>query len=146
MSGAKVRNSEEYYINIYVFMGVEENFRRCSAAKAWMLMYCQALLIPGNALNSYIIYLPSQKLNTMSPRAMTSAEVTYISRNGLVLWVKDKEYYLPYEKYPWFKKATVDDIFNVRLLGRDHIRWEALDVDLSLGILQNPDQYPLIAK
>ena len=82
----------------------------------------------------------------MSPRAMTSAEVTYISRNGLVFWVKDKEYYLPYEKYPWFKKATVDDIFNVRLLGRDHIRWEALDVDLSLGILQNPDQYPLIAK
>jgi hypothetical protein len=34
MSGAKVRNSEEYYINIYVFMDVEENFRRCSAAKA----------------------------------------------------------------------------------------------------------------
>ena len=78
--------------------------------------------------------------------AENKAEVTYISRHGLVLWVKDKEYYLPYEKYPWFKKATVDDIFNVRLLGRDHIRWEALDVDLSLGILQNPDQYPLIAK
>lgn len=55
MSGAKVRNSEEYYINIYVFMDVEENFRRRSAAKAWMLMYWQAHLIPRNALNSYFL-------------------------------------------------------------------------------------------
>ena len=90
--------------------------------------------------SSYKQYKKMSNLSTKNgtiTSAENKAEVTYISRNGLVLWVKDKEYYLPYEKYPWFKKATVDDIFNVRLLGRDHIRWEALDVDLSLGILQN---------
>ena len=85
MSGAKVRNSEEYYINIYVFMDVEENFRGCSAAKAWMLMYCQALLIPGNALNSYIFYLPSQKINTMSPRAI------FISGFDFFFYSKEEE-------------------------------------------------------
>lgn len=82
--------------------------------------------------------------------AVTSAnnrtEVTHISRNGLVLWVKDREYYLPYDKFPWFRRATVDDVFNVVLLGTERIRWEALDVDLSLSIITNPDKYPLISK
>lgn len=74
------------------------------------------------------------------------AEVTHISRSGLILWVKGKEYYLPYEKYPWFKRAAVDDVFNVKLLSHERIRWEALDVDLSISILTNPDKYPLISK
>ena len=73
-------------------------------------------------------------------------EVTYISRNGLVLLVGDKEYYLSYEKFPWFKKATVGNVFDVRLLGKNRIRWEALDVYLNLSIITNPDAYPLMAE
>ncbi len=91
----------------------------------------------------------------MSEKSMTNgtvtsvndrAEVTHISRNGLVLWVKDREYYLPYDKFPWFKRAAVDDVFNVQLLGRERIRWDALDIDLSLSIITNPDKYTLISK
>lgn len=73
-------------------------------------------------------------------------KVEVISRNGLVLLVGDKEYYLSYEKFPWFKKATVDNVFDVRLLGKNRIRWEALDVDLNLSIITNPDAYPLMAE
>ncbi len=75
-----------------------------------------------------------------------NVEVTYISRNGLVLLVGDKEYYLSYGKFPWFKRAAVDDVFNVQMLGRNRIRWDALDVDLSLPIIAAPDAYPLIAE
>ena len=32
-----------------------------------------------------------------------NVEVTFISKNGLILLVGDKEYYLPYGKFPWFK-------------------------------------------
>lgn len=74
-----------------------------------------------------------------------SVEVTHISRNGLILLVGNTEYYLSYSKFPWFKKATVDDVFDVKLLGRTRIRWEALDIDLSLDIINNPDSYPLQA-
>ena len=74
------------------------------------------------------------------------AEVTSISRQGIILWVKGHEYYLPYDKYPWFKRAAVDDVFNVKLLGKEHIRWEALDIDLSLSILLHPENYPLSSK
>lgn len=72
-------------------------------------------------------------------------EVTHISKNGLILLVGDKEYYLPYGKFPWFKRAAVDDVFNVRLLGRNRIRWEALDIDLNISIISNPENYPLVS-
>ncbi len=74
------------------------------------------------------------------------AEVVYISRSGLILKVKGNEYYLPYRIFPWFKHAAVDEVFDVQLIGNEHIRWKNLDVDLSLSILQNPEKYPLVAK
>ena len=80
------------------------------------------------------------KTNGTTTSANNRAEVTHISR------VKDREYYLPYDKFPWFKRAAVDDVFNVQLLGRERIRWDALDVDLSLSIIANPDKYPLVSK
>ena len=78
--------------------------------------------------------------------AENKAEVTYISRNGLILRVKDREYYLPYTDYPWFEHAAVSDVFDVQLIGNEHIRWKNLDVDLSLSILRNPEKYPLVAQ
>ena len=95
--------------------------------------------------------MPKREIKPIIAGILTSpvknkVEVTYISRNGLVLLVGDKEYYLSYEKFPWFKKATVDNVFDVRLLGKNRIRWEALDVDLNLSIITNPDAYPLMAE
>lgn len=72
-------------------------------------------------------------------------EVTFLSRNGLVVRVGMQEYYLPYTKFPWFQKATVEDVFNVELRGRNRLRWEALDVDLSMSILLHPENYPLVS-
>ena len=60
--------------------------------------------------------------------------------------VGDTEYYLTYGKFTWFKTASVSDVFDVQMKGKNRIRWEALDVDLSLSIITNPNDYPLIAK
>lgn len=86
------------------------------------------------------------KTNGTITSAKNNVEVTFISKNGLILLVGDKEYYLSYGKFPWFKNATVSDVFDVQMLGKNRIRWEALDVDLNLSIINNPDNYPLIAK
>ncbi len=75
-----------------------------------------------------------------------TVEVTHISRSGLILLVGDKEYYLSYGQFPWFKQAAVADVFNVQMLGRNRIRWDALDVDLSLSIINDPSNYPLVAE
>ncbi len=73
----------------------------------------------------------------------TSAEVTHISLHGLWLLVDEKEYHLAFADYPWFEAAKVIDIHQVELLHGEHLRWEALDVDLELSSLKAPDGYPL---
>jgi Protein of unknown function (DUF2442) len=73
-------------------------------------------------------------------------EVTNISQHGLWLYWDDREFFLSYENYPWFREAKVKDILNVRLEAPDHLYWPDLDVDLSLSILQEPEKYPLVSK
>ena len=42
--------SIDFSLNIREDVDVEENFRRCSAAKAWMLMYFHVCFVPRNLL------------------------------------------------------------------------------------------------
>jgi len=71
-------------------------------------------------------------------------EVGNIDRFGFWLLVNDKEYFLPYGEFPWFRNATVAQILNVELLHGDHLRWPDLDVDLCLSSLDQPEAFPLI--
>jgi hypothetical protein len=76
----------------------------------------------------------------------TSPEVTNVSTHGLwVLW-KDKEYFLDYAHFPWFRDARISEVINVRAESDTHLYWPDLDVDLSLDMLENPDRYPLVSK
>ncbi|MBU4211521.1 MAG: DUF2442 domain-containing protein [Verrucomicrobia bacterium] len=74
----------------------------------------------------------------------SQAEVTNIDRFGFWLLVEDMEYFLPYEDFPWFRNATVDQILDVQLLHGDHLHWPTLDVDLCLDALAQPETFPLI--
>jgi hypothetical protein len=74
----------------------------------------------------------------------SSIEVTHISIHGIWLYVKGKEYFLPYEDYPWFKEARLSEIHDVQLLHDNHLHWPKLDVDLSLSCLDHPEHYPLM--
>ena len=68
-------------------------------------------------------------------------EVVQIDRHGFWLHIKGKEYFLTYDQYPWFEEAKIKDILNVQLLHGNHIYWPELDVDLSVDILSNPENY-----
>ena len=86
-------------------------------------------------------------MNSSVLGAVTSAaEVTNMDRFGLWILVREKEYFLPYEQYPWFKDAKVDQILNVQLLHEEHLYWSELDVDLCIESLEQPDKYPLVYK
>ena len=73
----------------------------------------------------------------------SAVEVTNISAHGFWLFVGEKEYFLPYDKFPWFKDAKVSDILDVELLHEFHLHWPKLDVDLEIASLEEPDQFPL---
>jgi hypothetical protein len=72
-------------------------------------------------------------------------EVTNISQHGFWILLSGKEYFLPFEKFPWFEKASIADLTNIKLLHKTHLYWPSLDVDLSTNIIENPEKYKLIA-
>ena len=74
----------------------------------------------------------------------SQVEITNISSQGVWIDVKDKEYFMSYEEFPWFQDAKVKDILEVQLLHDHHLRWESLDVDLDIDSLKNPQSYPLL--
>ena len=83
------------------------------------------------------------KFKCPNDQNISEVEVSHIDSHGFWLCVEDKEYFLPYDEYPWFKEAKVKEILNVKLLHRHHLYWPALDVDLEIDSLENPHSYPL---
>ena len=76
----------------------------------------------------------------------TSApEVTHVSRHGLWLLLKDEELFLPFEHFPWFRQATIDQLTQVAWPAPDHLYWPQLDVDLSVESIRNPAAFPLLS-
>jgi hypothetical protein len=76
--------------------------------------------------------------------AISDNEVTSIGATGFWLLVEDKEYFVPFSNYPVFQTATIEQIFNVKRLGPGQFHWPALDADIELDALENPDQFPLV--
>lgn len=82
-----------------------------------------------------------------TPGARTSqVEVTNIDRFGIWILLEDREYFLAFSSFPWFRRATLDQILKVELLHDEHLHWPDLDVDLHLESLGKPESFPLIFK
>jgi len=82
------------------------------------------------------------KINTEN----TLVKVLSINADGVFIMAFGKDYFLSYNRLPWFKEAKVSDIMNVTNIGSMGIRWEAMDVDLEIESLIHPEKYPLIMK
>jgi hypothetical protein len=86
-------------------------------------------------------------MKSSAPGKSTSrAEVQDITRHGIWLYVKGREFFLPFEEYPWFRDAKISAVHNVHLLHQFHLHWPDIDVDLDLASLEHPERFPLIAK
>ncbi len=80
------------------------------------------------------------------PGTVTSApEVTHVSRHGLWLLLGDEELLLPFDKFPWFKTATIEQLEDVEWPTPNHVYWPRLDVDLSVESIRNPESFPLVS-
>ncbi len=81
-----------------------------------------------------------------SGKSISKLEITNISEHGFWILLEEKEYFLSFEQYPWFKDAKISSITHVKLFHNNHLYWPKLDVDLTTEILDNPENYPLIYK
>jgi len=82
----------------------------------------------------------------MPGSATSEAEVTNISKHGFWLLVDDREHFLPFAEFPWFKQAPVEAILHLERPTPQHLQWPDLDVDLSLDSVEHPERYPLRSK
>ncbi|MCP4622469.1 MAG: DUF2442 domain-containing protein [bacterium] len=73
-------------------------------------------------------------------------EVTNISSHGIWLLTREKELFIPYEEFPWFKDAQVGNILNVEEPTPGHFYWPDLDIDLGIESIEHPERFPLKAK
>ena len=81
------------------------------------------------------------------PGTITSvAEVTRVSRHGFWLLLGTEELQLPFELFPWFKQATVEQLCDVLWPTPNRLIWPQLDVDLSVESIRDPTAFPLVSK
>lgn len=70
-------------------------------------------------------------------------EVTSIGRDGFWLISGDREFFVPYENYPIFRRATVEQIYAMQEIAPGQLHWEAIDVDIEVEALDHPERFPL---
>lgn len=70
-------------------------------------------------------------------------EITNISKHGIWLLTRDRELFMSYDNFPWFKDIPVFKILNVREIAPNHFYWPDIDVDLTSEIIEHPERFPL---
>jgi hypothetical protein len=86
-------------------------------------------------------------MKSATPGPSTSpAEVTNVSPHGFWLFIGERELFVPFNQFPWFREASVREITNVQLPSPHHLYWPDLDVDLAVESIEHPEKYPWSVK
>jgi len=81
------------------------------------------------------------------PGTVTSpVEIVQITPFGLWLAIGEREYFLDFRNFPWFRQATIEAIGKVDELAPGHLFWPLLDIDLDLASIEHPEDFPLVAR
>src|SRR5437899_43550 len=76
----------------------------------------------------------------------SSVEVSGSSPHGLWLVRGDREVFMPFADFPWFRDASVSGVLHVERPQPHHLYWPHLDIDLAVESILNPEQYPLVSR
>ena len=76
----------------------------------------------------------------------SGVEITNISSHGVWVLAGDKELFMSYEDFPWFKDAPIGKVLSVEEPTPGHFYWPELDVDVGIDTIEHPERFPLKAK
>lgn len=86
-------------------------------------------------------------MKSVAPGPSTSpVEVTNVSTHGFWLFIGERELFVAFRDFPWFKDASIRAITHVELPSPHHLYWPALDVDLAVESIEHPENYPLVSQ
>lgn len=77
---------------------------------------------------------------------ISAVEVTNVSKHGFWLLLGDRERFLAFEDFPWFRDASIGQLCTVELPHPHHLYWPELDVDLAVESIDHPERFPLVSK
>ncbi|MEI6056351.1 MAG: DUF2442 domain-containing protein [Lentisphaerota bacterium] len=63
--------------------------------------------------------------------------VSSINSEGINVSINDKNYFLPFSRYPWFRYCSVDELMEVSTDGIG-IYWDKADIELELEMINDP--------
>ncbi len=79
-------------------------------------------------------------------QSTSAVEVTNVSPHGFWLLVEEREHFVPFKDFPWFRDASIAELMKVELPSPHHLYWPDLDVDLAVESLDHPERYPLVSR
>ena len=72
-------------------------------------------------------------------------EVTNVSQHGFWVLLDEREIFVSLRQFPWFADATIAELSKLERPAPHHLYWPALDIDLHLDSIDNPDAFPLVS-
>jgi hypothetical protein len=79
-------------------------------------------------------------------RSTLAVEVGNVSAHGFWLLLGDRELFLSFDDFPWFRDATIRALTNVELPSSRHLYWPDMDVDLAVESIEHPERFPLVSR
>ena len=77
--------------------------------------------------------------------SISPVEVTNVSTHGFWIFVGERELFVSFRDFPWFREAPIGAITQVERPSPHHLYWPELDVDLAVESIEHPEKYPLIS-
>ncbi len=76
----------------------------------------------------------------------SAVEVANVTPHGFWLLIGTDELFVPFDKFPWFRHASIEQLTRVELPSPHHLRWPALDIDLAVESIRHPEKFPLVSR
>ena len=77
---------------------------------------------------------------------ISAVEITNVSSHGFWLMIGERERFVPFKEFPWFKDARISELLHVELPSTNHLYWPDLDVDLAVESIDHPERFPLMSR
>jgi hypothetical protein len=87
-----------------------------------------------------------RKSSAHGARTSADPEVLGLTPRALWLLVGERELMLDFETFPWFARATIEEVCDVVLRAGKHLHWPKLDVDLHVDSIEHPERFPLVSR
>jgi hypothetical protein len=86
------------------------------------------------------------KSSARGARTSVEAQVLGLTPHALWLLVGNREFMLDFRNFPWFARASIEEVSDMKLMHGKHLHWPTLDVDLHVDSLEFPERFPLVSR